>query len=295
MAFINNWGIAETFFAEDGKVKFGATDARMKEALEWLHRCYEEKLIDMEYLTLDKTAWYSEWTNNQVFMSYDWAAYIDNVSNLFKNENSDIRIVGALPPEGPTGISETRDQLQPIADGEWNAAIYVGATDEQKKAAMKLFDYLYSEEGSMLAQAGQEGVEYEKNADGTWVWMDSLETVANSVLSEATIADGGNAPGYYPAELQLTFDNSDTHRIVSNMQTLTEYAVYPYPLVYLDSAARERVNAIQLELGAYAENAMVRFVTGDIPLTDESWNDYTAQLDNLGLQEMLEIWQNALK
>ena len=50
----------------------------------------------------------------------------------------------------------------------------------------------------------------------------------------------------------------------------------------------ERVNAIQLELGAYAENAMVRFVTGDIPLTDESWNDYTAQLDNLGLQEMLE-------
>ena len=73
----------------------------------------------------------------------------------------------------------------------------------------------------MLAQAGQEGVEYERNADGTWVWMDSLETVANSVLSEATIADGGNAPGYYPAELQLTFDNSDTHRIVSNMQTLT--------------------------------------------------------------------------
>ena len=86
MPFVHNWGIAETFFAEDGKVKFGATDPRMKEALEWLHRCYEEKLLDQEYLTRDKTAWYSEWTNNQVFMSYDWSAYIDNVSNLFKGQ-----------------------------------------------------------------------------------------------------------------------------------------------------------------------------------------------------------------
>lgn len=112
--FINNWGIAETFFAEDGKVKFGATDPRMKDALEWLNRCYAEGLLDQEYLTRDKTAWYSAWTNNQVFMSYDWSAYIDNVSNLFKDVETDINIVGAVPPEGPTGISETRDQPQPI-------------------------------------------------------------------------------------------------------------------------------------------------------------------------------------
>ena len=150
MPFIHNWGIAETFFAEDGQVKYGATDPRMKDALEWLARCYKEGLLDQEFLTRDKTAWYSAWANDQVFMSYDWSAYIDNVNNQCKDIEG-IKIVGAVPPEGPTGISETRDQLQPITvDEDWNAGIYVGASEEQKKAAMKLLDYVYSEEGMIL-------------------------------------------------------------------------------------------------------------------------------------------------
>lgn len=59
---------------------------------------------------------------------------------------------------------------------------------------LRWVDYLYSVEGSRLAQSGLEGVEYTINADGTWYWIDDIETVASSVLADATIADGANTP-----------------------------------------------------------------------------------------------------
>ena len=47
MPFVHNWGISDGIFEEDGVVKYGATDPRMKDALEWLQRCYAEGRIDM--------------------------------------------------------------------------------------------------------------------------------------------------------------------------------------------------------------------------------------------------------
>ena len=93
----------------------------------------------------------------------------------------------------------------------------------------------------------------------------------------------------------MAYDNSDTHRLISSLNALRAYTVQPYPLVYLTEEAQERVNAIQLELGAYAETTMLRFVTGDIALTDENWDAYVNKLDDLGLQEMIDIWQSALQ
>lgn len=68
-------------------------------------------------------------------------------------------------------------------------------------------------------------------------------------------------------ELQLSYDSSDTQRMVSAMQELNTYTVLPYPMVYLSAEDQARVNEIQLELGSYSETAMIRFVTGDIPWT----------------------------
>ena len=36
---------------------------------------------------------------------------------------------------------------------------------------------------------------------------------------------------------------------------------------------------------------MAAFVTGDTPITDESWTAFTAGLESRGLDEMIGIWQ----
>ena len=40
---------------------------------------------------------------------------------------------------------------------------------------------------------------------------------------------------------------------------------------------------------------MARFVTGDIELTDENWELFCKTAEEKGLQEMVEIWQNAIR
>ena len=65
--------------------------------------------------------------------------------------------------------------------------------------------------------------------------------------------------------------------------------------VTLDEETEKRVAEIQDDLSRYAEKTMACFVAGDIELTDENWDIFCKTLEEKGLQEMVNIWQNALK
>ena len=67
----------------------------------------------------------------------------------------------------------------------------------------------------------------------------------------------------------------------------------PYPQVFLSEEKQARVDAIQADLGYYAEQQMVWFVTGDVALNDDTWNDFCRTLKEKGMDEMLAIWQEA--
>ena len=56
-----------------------------------------------------------------------------------------------------------------------------------------------------------------------------------------------------------------------------------------------RVAELQLNIGRYAEQNMVWFVTGEKELNDESWAAFVTRLEEQGLAEMLEIFQRAIE
>ena len=253
--------------------------------LTWLHELWEEELLDHDGFTTMDTL--RQITDSDAVMTYG-VFFGPTPLNLVPASALDEYVL--LPPLEYQGQQIYRDLLGDVVPGSF--ALTSACQDPE--TMLRWVDYLYSVEGSRLAQSGLEGVEYTINADGTWYWIADIETVASSVLADATIADGANTPGYYPVELQLSYDSSDTQRMVSAMQELKTYTVLPYPMVYLSAEDQARVNEIQLELGSYSETAMIRFVTGDIPLDDSSWSAYTSQLENLHLQEMLTIWQKAV-
>ena len=292
MPFIHNWGIAETFFAEDGKVKFGATDPRMKDALEWLARCYKEGLLDQEYLTRDKKAWFSAWANNQVFMSYDWSAYIDNVNNQCKDSEG-INIVGTVPPEGPTGISETRDQLQPITvDEDWNAGIYIGASEEQKKAAMKLLDYVYSEEGMILMNFGEEGTHF-NIVDGEYQYSDLIMHNPDGLSPQDALRQYG-----IQSMLTLLQDARYERAFVSDEVNRTrdiyeqEGHIGPaFPTLAFTNDEQAVINEKYTEIETYMNEMVDKFIMGVESL--DKFDEYVAQVEKMGLADVLSVYQAA--
>lgn len=293
MPFVHNWGIAETFFAEDGQVKFGATDPRMKEALTWLNRCYAEGLIDPEYLTLDKTAWYSEWSNNLVFMSYDWSAYIDNVGNLFKDVASDIQIVGTVPPEGPTGISQTRDQLQPLTvDESWNTAIYVGASEEKKAAAMRLLDYLYSDEGMVLLNFGVEGQHFEI-VDGEYKYTDLIMQNPDGLSPQDALRSFGiqsQLTLLQDARYERAFVSAEVNRIRDIYEQ--EGHIGPaYPTLAFTDEEQGLISEKYTEIETYVNEMIDKFIMGVEPL--DNFDAYVEKVNSMGLAEVLNVHQAA--
>ncbi len=293
ISLIYSWGTAEFFFEEDGVVKMGATDPRMKEALTWLNKCYAENLIDTEYLTRDKTAWYSEWTNNNVFMSYDWSAYIDNVSNLFKNADEKPTIVGVAPPAGPTGLSETRDQLEPITVLEdWNTAIFVNTSEEKKAAAMKLLDYLYSDEGMILLNFGVEGQHYEV-VDGEFKYTDLIMNNPDGLSPQDALRSFG-----IQSQLTLRQDARYERAFVSD-EVNRARDVYEneghigkiFPTLAFTDEEQDIINEKYTEIETYIFEMVDKFIMGVEPL--DNFDAYVAKVNEMGLPEVLAVYQAA--
>ena len=55
-----------------------------------------------------------------------------------------------------------------------------------------------------------------------------------------------------------------------------------------------RVNQLIYQIGRYAEQQMVWFVVGDVPLNDDTWAEFCETVKNLGIDEMVGIFQNAV-
>ena len=142
---------------------------------------------------------------------------------------------------------------------------------------------------------GLEGSEYMWNEDGYWEWMASMETVANDILPTHTISEGGAAPGYNTAEFQLKYRDDATRKNIEELYGLKQFSVIPYPPVTLSEADEARVAEIQDGLSRYAESAMAQFVTGDLEMTDENWGTFCRTVEEKGLQEMIDIWQKAIR
>ena len=142
-----------------------------------------------------------------------------------------------------------------------------------------------------MAQYGLEGSEYLWNENGYWEWNADLETVANVFLAERTMGEGGTLPGLAASDFQLQYFQDAARIPVEEMAELKTHSVLPYPPVFLSKADADRVAEIQKPLDAYVQQTMACFVTGDLPLDDEQWNAFCTRVQELGLEEMISIWQ----
>ncbi len=82
---------------------------------------------------------------------------------------------------------------------------------------------------------------------------------------------------------------------MQNLAALQTFAVSPMPPLWLTAEEADRIAALWAKLGPYCEQQMVWFVTGDVPLNDETWSAFKARAEELGLAEFVRLWQEALR
>lgn len=270
---------------ENGTVRETVTSDANRAFLTWLHQLWEERLIDrLGFSTVESTR---QITDAKAAITYGVVTGPSIMSLLPSEQLANYEVLLPLTYEGKQAY---RDLLGDVVRGTFA----VTSACKDPAAMVAWVDYLYSEEGCFLAQAGMLNEEYEVHSDGTWAWMDDPKRVADVILPEYTIAEGAVAPGYTPDSYQLNYDDAATHRAVEMLKALKDVSVEPYPPVYLTEQEQSRINELWKEIGYEAETRMAWFVTGDMPLNDQTWQEFCDLLQRLGLQETVSIWQAAL-
>jgi len=270
---------------ETGTVQTTLTSEKNRAFLTWLHRLWEEDLLDHSGFSSADTL--RAITDEEAPMTY---GLLLAPTPLTLIPGTSIGQYDLLMPMTYEGKQIYRDLNGDLVRGAF--AISSGCEDPARLVAW--VDYLYTEEGCRLAQAGLEDVEYQWHEDGTWSWVADMQTVANEVLATATIAEGGLMPGLSSVEFQRTYDEPQTAQAIASLMKLKEVSVEPYPQVWLTAEQQTRLAQLQLEVGGYAEQMMVWFVTGEVEMNDAAWNEFCQTLKDKGIDEMLSLLQGAL-
>lgn len=269
----------------DGKVITPVTTAEYRIFVEWMRLLWEERLIDHNgFSSADTTR---AITDAEADITY---GVVFGPSPMNMLPSAALNQYSMLPPFVYEGKQVYRDFAGDVIRGTFA----VSASAKDPAALLRWADYLYTEEGCRLAQAGLEGVEYELHEDGTWAWIGSVETVANTVLAKSTIYEGGAMPGLSSVAFQLAYDDAQTQRVVQAQSELKQLCVLPYPLVYLSVTDNAWLNATQMELGFYIDKTVAGFIAGDYPLDDQTWGDFCKGVESRGMADVLALLQAAI-
>ena len=151
---------------------------------------------------------------------------------------------------------------------------------ENPEILVALMDYLYTEEGGELACLGEEGVNYEKTAGGSYQYLDGVDEY------DYIIRGFSPYPTLIPA-LANTVDSElepEVKHKSDQDKMATEHAVIMPKLKYTVEEL-EIVNGYALDINTYINDYIASVVTGTTDL-EETWEDYKATLEKMGIEDV---------
>ena len=291
LAFMEAFGISgfeanEQFFIEDGQVKYAYTDPRCKEALEFINKLYSEGLIDSEYATNDTNVWLSRLTNEVSGACQDTTARAYSLGTQVRaaNADSDAYFVVVAPPKGPDVTQMTTSQMQAI-----RGFTAISADSPYIKEIVQLFDYFYSEEGSLLMNFGIEGETYTmENGKPTYTENIANDSQGRSILSMLNIYGHREWAykqdiGYEDALLDETY--------VNYRNDMEQYIRPTIPALSFTEEEREVINSTYTEIQTYKDEMINKFIMGKEPL--DNFDSFVQTLKNMGIDDVLAVEQAA--
>ncbi len=283
---------------DDGNVRFYKTSDEYRTMLMQMSDWYNAGLIHPEsFTTLDAARWVNMGEQNEVGV-FAWVS-----PTIIGGPEVCENFIGISQFEGPDG-HQIMSWIDADVRGNWS--FMITSENAYPIETIKWVDYWYSEEGSVYATAGSQGVTYDKNADGEYELIgDALTAYENNELYNVIGHYGGFEPGIngmtYSEENQAIVD------AVSNPLGLTKEEQYYvedandylnympedlWPAFTATPEEAEELAVIATEINTYLKESLDKFITGVDDVHDDAvWAEYIADLESLNSTRYLEIKQ----
>ena len=273
-------------YTEDGTVRFMPLDDNYRLFVTWCRDLYRESLLDKNGFTYTdemRTVTDSNAKPTYGVILTNMAADIFQVSWA---ENYEI-----MMPLSYEGQQVYRDFSGSILRGTF--AITSHCAEPEKM--LQWVDFLYTQEGAILAGIGQEGVDYLVDGDGTWRLLETNQNNYEMYRASSLIEGGAEIPGVLAGEFQTRISGGAMVRaILEKQEQFSKYVRMPFPYYSLTVDQAARIAPLQAEIGYYVDIQLARWVLGEEEITDESFSQFEKHLNELGLDSFLAFWQDVL-
>ena len=221
-------------------------------------------------------------TSNRAGMWIAWGVAVEDVGTI-EDPNAELSII--LPPAGEDGQIRVYSQMPQTRTN----ALAISKDSQVKEHIMEIWNYVFSEEGTILMNYGVEGETYEM-VDGDPEYLESVLTSADGVLN--TLRKSG-VNSWLPLNqmADAEFDRS-SDKFTAAVEEYDQYMMDPVPpLKFTDEEKSTITSVYNGEIETYMDESLDSFITGKTSL--DQFDAFVEQMNSMGLPDILKIYNDA--
>ncbi len=269
---------------EDGTYSLVFSHPKFRDFLELVTMMYSEKLLDQEVFTNNATAVAALFNSNVAFSGYQWTSRPSNTIKTLSPTIPEVDLKPTLPIKGEAQLIPARNVL----GSTFVFSYELESKPEKLEAALRLINFMYSDEGIFLTNWGIEG-QHHTIVDGQPVLMPELaEPSATKMRYAGLISQQFPTVWIYENYRQMTTGNKPPEEM-----DFADYESYIGTQIYFDyyftmppSLNTPAMVEYSADIMAQIDQLYANCVTGKISI-DDFFAGYEALKPN-GLQEILD-------
>lgn len=275
----------------DKEVICSATQDGYKEGIEWLHKLYEEGLIDTESFTQEWSTYVAKGKSGRYGVCFSWdVANIDNLEDWVPLPalTADTRNITPQNGSFTSGFDRGRCVVTAVAE---NPALVCAWLDQ-------MYDPFQSPQNNWGTYGEDDDFdifELSKNAEGGEMLKHAPLGDASPVeVREAESVGGPLAVlnDYY--DVYVTCPDDAQYRLdwIKEYYTPDMNLDYVYPNVFMNQEDTKKLSDLQTDIEKLINANKSDWIMNGF--TDDDGNQYLSELDGYGLEEYLQIFQKYL-
>ncbi len=286
------FGVTDALMNKEGTVVAGFATDEWREYLTLMNDWYKKGLIDPDFMTdsswMVDTELVTSGASGVWWSMYTYASYYEAT-----DENMLVTAL-ASPKLNASDVLHIRMQDTSTSNG-----VAISADCEHPEIAMKWLDYLFTEEGSNLANYGIEGLTYEV-VDGEIQLTDYVLNNEDGMSAGTVLMGYGltpdKIPSYYDWTRELGYvpeKDLKAYDIWGAEDHLDDWCM-PSGVTLTNEESVERAS-MYTDIQTFYQEASCQFITGVLDISsDEDWEYYISTIEGMGLDRCVEITQAAL-
>ena len=276
---------------DDKEVICTGTQSGFRDGIEWLHKLYEEDLIDPEAFTQEWSNYVAKGKSGRYGVCFSWD--VGNIDN----------IVDWVPlPALTADVRNITPENGSFTSGYDRGRCVVTAVAKEPALVCAWLDQMYAPIQSPQNNWGTYGEDddfdiFEMSTNDAGEPMLKHAALGDASPVEVREAESVNGPlavldEYYGVYVTCPDDAQYRLDWIKDIYTQDMNTEYVYPNVFMSREDTDRLAVLTPDITQYINECRSRWIMNGC--TDSDWNDYIDKLNAYGLEEYLAIFQKYL-